>query len=68
MLRYRTAYGPITSPMGLLSLSTMSQTHNAYYYPAKLSSTDYLGGIQIGNTVTRESTERLRRDAEKEEE
>lgn len=24
MLRYRTSYGPITSPMGLLSLSTMS--------------------------------------------
>ena len=42
MLRYRTSYGPITSPMGLLSLSTMSQTHNAYNYPAKLSSTDYL--------------------------
>ena len=39
MLRYRTSSGPITSPMGLLSLSTMSQSHNAYY-PAKLSSMD----------------------------
>lgn len=40
MLRYRTSNGPITSPMGLLALSTMSQTHNAYY-PAVLSSSDY---------------------------
>lgn len=30
MLRYRTSHGPITSPMGLLSLSTMSQVHNSY--------------------------------------
>ena len=36
MLRYRTSNGPITSPMGLLSLSTMYQTHAAYY-PTKLA-------------------------------
>ena len=58
--------------MGLLSLSTMSQTHNAYNYPEKLSSTDYNGLPYYSRSkqllVTRESTERHRREAEKEEE
>ena len=40
MLRYRTSHGPITSPMGLLTLSTMAQTYNNYY-PSKLSSSGH---------------------------
>ena len=49
----------------------MSQTHNTYNYPAKLSSTDYRSLPEKQSksmSVTRESSERLRRDAEKEEE
>lgn len=77
MLRYKTSYGPITSPMGLLSLSTMSQSHYAYY-PTRLSSTDYLmPNYPVDNndelkTLTTEKKERrikrMHRDAEKEEE
>ena len=34
MLRYRTSNGPITCRMGLMALSTMQQSQNAYL-PAK---------------------------------
>lgn len=71
MLRYRTENGPITSPMGLLSLSTstMSQVHSAYL-PTKLNRED--NTRKSSNYLTREKKEReikkLREEAEREEE
>ena len=54
MLRYRTHNGPITSPMGLLALSTMSQSHNAYYLTVRSSSLN----SSKQQLLTRESQER----------
>ena len=71
MLRYRTENGPITSPMGLLSLSTstISQVHSTYL-PAKLTRDD--SSRHSSSSVIREKKERqikeMRKEAEREEE
>ena len=64
MLRYRTSNGPITCRMGLMALSTMQQSQNAYL-PAKPQTQQHYS-TAARQSVTRESVEMERENRKRE--